>query len=65
MNQLIGANVLIGLAAAAQPSFNYIISELVPIKDHFYAISFIYLFTVPSATFGPIFARLFIVHTSR
>jgi hypothetical protein len=65
VNELIGANVLIGLAAAAQLSFNYIIPELVPMQDRFYAISIIFLFTVPFSTFGPVISRLFIVHTSR
>lgn len=64
INQLIAGNALIGLATAAQLSFNYIITELVPIKDRFYVISLIFLFALPFSAFGPVISRLLIVHTS-
>jgi len=65
VNQLIGANVLIGLAAAAQSSFNYVTSELVPVRHRFYALFVIFLLGAPIMGFGPLWTRLFISHTSR
>ncbi|KAH0831572.1 hypothetical protein AYO21_01776 [Fonsecaea monophora] len=65
VNQLIGANVLIGLAAAAQSSFNYVVSELVPVRHRFYALFGVYLLGIPILAFGPIWSRLFIVHTAQ
>ena len=64
INQLIAGNALIGFATAAQLSFNYIITELVPIKDRFYAISLVFLFAIPYSAFGPVISRLLIVHTA-
>ena len=64
VNQLIAANVLIGLAAAAQISFNYIIAELVPIKDRFYVLSLVFLVASIFSAFGPVLSRLLIVHTA-
>ncbi|KAK4495959.1 hypothetical protein PRZ48_013227 [Zasmidium cellare] len=64
VNQLIGANVLLGLGAAAQLSFNYILPELVPMKDRFYVISLVFIFAVPLSGFGPVIGRLLIVHTT-
>ena len=61
---LIGGNALIGLATSAQLSFNYIITELVPIRDRFYVLALIFLFAIPFSSFGPVIARLFIVHTT-
>lgn len=65
VNALIGANVLIGLAASGQLSFNYTIAELVPVKDRFFVLSFVFLFAVPFSSFGPYISRLFIVHTAQ
>lgn len=65
VKQLIGANVLIGLAAAAQSSFNYVVSELVPVKHRFYALFLIYFAGIPIMAFGPIWARLFITQTGQ
>jgi MFS family permease len=64
VESLIGANDLIGLAASAQLSFSYVVAELVPVRDRFYAMTLIILAAVPFATFGPYISRLFIVHTS-
>lgn len=63
INQLIGANVLIGLASAGQLSFNYMIGELVPVKHRGYAVAGIYLCAVPFFGFGPVIARIFIART--
>ena len=65
VNQLIGGNVLISLATAAQLSFNYIITELVPVKDRFFVLSGTFLFTIPFSAFGPVISRLLIVHTTK
>lgn len=65
VNQLIGANVLIGLAAAGQLSFNYTIAELVPVKHRFISLAAIFLFAVPFSGFGPYISRLFIAHTTK
>ena len=65
INQLIAAEVLIGLAAASQISFNYIIAELVPIKDRFYVLAIIFLVASIFSAFGPVIARLLIVHTAK
>lgn len=64
VNQLVGANVLIGLAAAAQLSFTYVLGELVPIKDRFAAFCALFVISAPIAGFGPYFSRLFIARTS-
>lgn len=64
VNQLIGANVLIGLAAASQLSFSYTIGELVPIKHRGFILSFAFTSAAPFSAFGSYISRLFIVHTS-
>lgn len=52
-----------GLAAAAQLSFNYTLTELVPIKHRFYVLTGIFLVAAPFSAFGPWIARLMIVNT--
>ena len=64
INQLIAGSAFIGLATAAQLSFNYIITELVPMKDRFYVLALVFLFAIPFSAFGPVISRLLIVHTS-
>lgn len=63
INTLIGASVLTGLATSAQISFNYTLTELVPIKHRFYVLTGIFLCAAPFSCFGPYISRLFIVHT--
>ena len=63
VNQLIGGNVLIGLATAGQLSFNYILTELVPVKHRFYILSGVFLVAIPFSAFGPVISRLLIVNT--
>jgi len=65
VNQLIGANVLIGIAAAGQLSFNCVIGELVPVRHRGYALSLIFIFAIPFSGFGPYISRLFIAHTAK
>ncbi|KAK3668757.1 hypothetical protein LTR22_000237 [Elasticomyces elasticus] len=64
VNQVIGGTVLIGLAGAAQLSFNYLLAELVPIKDRYYVLGSVFLATIPFSSFGAVISRLFIVHTA-
>ena len=64
VNQLIGANVLIGLSAATQLSFTYVLGELVPVKDRFAVFCGLFLFSAPIAGLGPYFSRLFIARTA-
>ena len=60
---LIGASTLMGLGAAAQLSFYYTLTELVPIKHRFYVLTGIFLIAAPFSCFGPYISRLFIVNT--
>jgi MFS family permease len=59
---LIGANCLIGVAAAVQLSFAVVISELVPNKWRGYGIGALFFSSMPFAAFGPVIARSFILH---
>lgn len=63
VNQLIGANVLIGLSAATQLSFTYVLGELVPVKDRFAMFCGLFILSFPIAGLGPYISRLFIAHT--
>ena len=65
INQIIAGNAFIGLATAAQLSFQYILPELVPMKDRFYVLSGVFLFALPFSGFGPVISRLLIVNTSQ
>jgi hypothetical protein len=43
----ISDTILIGLAAATQLSFSFVIGELVPMKYRFVANAYIYLLSIP------------------
>ena len=64
INQIIAGNAFIGLATAAQLSFQYVLPELVPMKDRFYVLSGVFLFALPFSGFGPVISRLLIVNTT-
>ncbi len=64
INQLIACSVFLGLAAAGQISFNYVLGELVPVRHRFAANGIIFLTTLPFSGLGAWIARLMIVHTS-
>jgi MFS family permease len=51
--------VLIGLGAATQLSYYYVMGELVPMKYRILGNGFCYIFAIPSA-FGPVYSRAFI-----
>lgn len=59
---LIGANVMIGLAASAQTSFAFVIGELVPMKHRYMIGGIMYLFSLPAAGFGPAVANSLVQH---
>ncbi|KAK2747915.1 hypothetical protein FQN57_001506 [Myotisia sp. PD_48] len=60
---MIGAMVLIGIAASAQQCFAIICNEIVPMRFRFLATSFMYIFTLPVSAFGPVISKAFIVNT--
>ncbi|KAK4896731.1 hypothetical protein LTR27_005325 [Elasticomyces elasticus] len=55
VNTLIGAEVLIGLAAAFQISFFWVICELVPVKWRYLANSYAYIVSIPT---NPLAAKI-------
>lgn len=64
INQLIGATVLIGLAASSQISFTYVTGELVPVRHRFVINGLINAVNIPVGVFGPVIARSFYLHTA-
>ncbi|KAI9812933.1 MAG: hypothetical protein M1827_004451 [Pycnora praestabilis] len=64
INTIIGGTSLIGIAAAVQLSFGFIVGELVPNKYRSYANGALFATALPFSTFGPVIARAFILHTS-
>ncbi|KAI9693936.1 MAG: hypothetical protein M1822_003207 [Bathelium mastoideum] len=57
VNALIVGNCLLGIASAAQWSFPYLITEIVPIKWRFYAMAYVYTLSIPFAAFGPVISN--------
>ncbi|TKA73528.1 hypothetical protein B0A55_05323 [Friedmanniomyces simplex] len=55
VNTLIGAEVLIGLAAAFQISFFWVIAELVPVRWRYLANSYAYIVSIPT---NPLAAKI-------
>jgi len=64
VNSLIGANVLIGMAAAGQLSFSYSIGELVPIKHRGFVLAIAFTAATPFSALGSYIGRLFVVYTA-
>ncbi|KAI1615939.1 fungal trichothecene efflux pump [Exophiala viscosa] len=64
VNALIGATVLLGLAASSQISFTYVTGELVPVRHRFIVNGLINFVNMPVGVFGPVIARSLILHTS-
>ncbi|KAI1615921.1 siderophore iron transporter [Exophiala viscosa] len=64
VNSLIGANVLIGMAAAGQLSFSYSIGELVPIKHRGFVLAMAFTAASPFSALGSYIGRLFVVYTA-
>ncbi|KAI9718535.1 MAG: hypothetical protein M1812_003986 [Candelaria pacifica] len=63
--QLLGGGVLIGIAASVQNSLIFIIAELVPNKYRPLANGVILGVTLPTAGFGPGFARMIVQNTKQ
>jgi len=49
INTLIGAEVLIGISAAFQISFFWVIAEMVPMRWRYLANSYAYMVTIPTS----------------
>ncbi|OAG36933.1 copper-translocating P-type ATPase [Fonsecaea monophora] len=64
ITNLIGGNVLLGLAASVQTSIPFVMGELVPMKHRFLVTGLFYFFAIPCAVFGPAISYAFIEHTS-
>lgn len=63
INQLIGGNLLGGLAGAAQISFTVAIAELVPNKHRPFWITGIFFSSFQFACFGPVIAQVLVANT--
>lgn len=61
---LIGGNVLLGLAASVQTSIPFVMGELVPMKHRFMVTGLFYFFAIPCAVFGPAISYAFVAHTN-
>lgn len=62
VNALIGGTTIIGVAAATQLSYYYVMGELVPMKHRLAGNAFCYMFTFPGSGIGPVVAHAFIQH---
>jgi MFS family permease len=60
---LIGGTVLVGLAAAVQLTFTFIVTELVANKDRAKIDAFLCMSIIPLSGLGPAFARLLVSNT--
>jgi MFS family permease len=56
---LIGGNTIMGLASAAQMSFPYLVTEIVPINWRFYSMGYVYTIAIPFTAIGPVVAQSF------
>lgn len=65
VTQLVGGGILIGLAATVQNTLLLIIAELVPNKHRALANGLLLLITLPTAGFGPGFARMIVENASQ
>lgn len=64
VNAMIGGMTIVGIAAATQLSYYYVMGELVPMKYRFVANAYIYMWQFPSSGFAPAIANAFIQQTS-
>jgi MFS family permease len=61
INSLIGGTTIIGIGAATQLSYYYVMGELVPMKHRLAGNAFCYLFTIPGSGIAPAIAHYFII----
>ena len=59
---LIGGNTIMGLASAAQMSFPYLVTEIVPINRRFYSMGYVYTIAIPFTAIGPVLAQAIAGH---
>lgn len=64
VDTLIGGNTLVGIASAAQVSFPYVLTELVPMNWRFYSMAYIYVLVIPFTGIGPVVSSAFAYQTS-
>ena len=57
VNVLIGGNTIMGLASAAQMSFPYLVTEIVPINWRFYSMGYVYTIAIPFTAIGPVVSQ--------
>lgn len=62
INTLIGGTTIIGIAAATQLSYFYVMGELVPMKYRLVGNAFCYLFCLPGSAVAPVIANAFILY---
>lgn len=62
VNALIGGTTIIGIAAATQLSYYYVMGELVPMKYRLAGNGFCYIFTIPGSGLAPVIAHAFILY---
>ena len=60
VNVLIGGNTIMGLASAAQMSFPYLVTEIVPINWRFYSMGYVYTIAIPFTAIGPVISQSFV-----
>jgi hypothetical protein len=60
INALIGGTTIIGIAAATQLSYYYVMGELVPVKYRLAGNAVCYLFTIPGSGIAPVISHAFI-----
>ncbi|KXJ88998.1 fungal trichothecene efflux pump [Microdochium bolleyi] len=60
VNTLIGGTTIIGIAAATQLSYFYVMGELVPMKYRLAGNAFCYLFCIPGSGIAPVISASFI-----
>lgn len=59
---MIGGMTIIGIAAATQLSYYYVMGELVPMKYRLAGNAFCYAFTIPGSGLAPLIIQAFIKH---
>ncbi|EPE10880.1 trichothecene efflux pump [Ophiostoma piceae UAMH 11346] len=63
VNTLIGGMTIIGISAATQLSYYYVMGELVPMKYRFLGNAYVYMWQLPSSAFAPAVSNSFIQYT--
>lgn len=64
INVLIGGNTIMGLASAAQMSFPYLVTEIVPINWRFFSMAYVYIIAIPFTAIGPVVSGSFVSNTA-